>query len=192
MEKYQTEVVEKKSWRDLLSDLLSKTWNPSKRQKLRERWHSCSDFHGYPKLNDVSKLRKLAKLINQFCDTKSSVPAALANAVKALEKEGLPNTATAEYGPLTYLGYNGLQEQFYFKVKIINKRHLRNDRDPETGLVKAIYAHNERWGFCRLWLNGMLQEPKGVYATEREIDKAWSDMRDNKDMKIFTGDPKRI
>jgi len=184
-------------WRKLLDTLLQKTWNPSKAQKLRELWKSCSDFHGFPQLNDVSKLRKLAKLIEQFCDSKASVPADLAGTIKEIEKEGLQDSATYDYGKPVYLGFvpGGPAPlgggYFAFKCRVTQKSFVGMDID-ENGFSKQVNRKTEKWGFAKLWLSGEFQEPKPLFTSEAAIDNAWAEMKANKDMKITTGDPKKI
>ncbi|MHC4122449.1 MAG: hypothetical protein ACYSSI_02660, partial [Planctomycetota bacterium] len=187
---------EKKTWLDIFKQLIGKTWNESKSQKLREIWAACSDYYGRPKFSEISKLRKLAALINLFCDSKAAVPSAVADVVKLIEQQGLANTAEILCEKPIYLGFVASPTQgdifgghFIFKVDV-TKLFRRGSYFDKNGDKQIEFQRKQGWGFFNLYLNGNANQPHPHYKTEAEIDAAWEQTK--KAFKVFEGNPKHI
>jgi len=187
---------EKKTWVDIFKQLMGKTWNEGKRQKLREFWRSCSDFYGYPKFSDVGKLRRLAALINQYCDSKASIPSELADVVKLIETEGLIDTSEFLFDKPIYLGFVASPSKsdifggyFVFKCKVV-AIYRRGFYFDENGERRREYQKKEGWGFFNLYLTGKSNIPYPHYKSESELMGIWKQIK--RDNKVIEGNPKNI
>lgn len=184
-------------FRKIIDTLLQKTWNQEKEHQLKTLWQKCSDYYGFPKLSKISELRKLAKLINLYCDTKASVPSELAEAVKAVEDEGIPDTAEIEclqkpkyLGFIASPGAGGIfGGSFYFAVECVKKFPMGYDIDGEGQRVQ-VHRMMRGWGYFQLFLSGNTSGPYPHYKTEEELMKNWAQMK--KENEVFEGDPRKI
>jgi len=187
---------EKKTWKDHFKTLIGQTWNEGRRTKLKELWRACSDYYGLPKFNEPAKLRKLAALLNQFCDTKGSIPSKVADVVKLIEKEGLIDSVELLYGQPKYLGFVTAPTQadifagyFAFKVPVV-KLYPRGYYFDKNGDRQREYQKKSGWGFFNLYLTGKTNVPHPQFKDEDAIDENWQEMKRNN--KIITGNPKNI
>ncbi len=178
--------------KQVIQDVLKGTWNREKEQRLRSLSQECTDLNGVIKLNEnPNKLRKFAKMLLDFCDQKSKVPADMAEAVEVLIKEGLPGRPDYEYEKPKYLGFvESGRSRFVFKAKFCRKHFIGTKVDQKTGEAENIYRRKERWGFGELYLDGDVKSPASGVKTEAELDQLWK--KTKKHNKVSAAEPKQI
>lgn len=181
--------------KELIEKVLQRGWNDDKTRRLQQLFRECRNMSGALKLGELAKLRKLSKMLAAYCDSLTSQPGHMAEAVEVLLKEGFPRHPMYDYGKPEYLAFVHSPAphegggHFLFKVKMTKKDYM-GTRVDGSGNAADHYRTETRWGFGELSLRGQITQPTGGVETEAELDAQFRDMK--KDFKIDTAKPKAV